>query len=67
MPNREQTGSRIAGINFLSDVPNNETPLLDQSPPLKSPMRVEVCFLKMVATSASEADLGEAYVNTKIG
>ena len=59
--------SRIAGFHYLSDAPNDSIPLSEQKPPINSPTHVEVGALKMVATAASEAELGAACANAKIG
>ena len=59
--------SRVAGFHYLSDKPNENAPMKEQTPPLNAPMHVEVSALKMVATAASDAELGAAYANTKLG
>ena len=57
--------SRVSCLHLLIDAPNDETLLSEQNPPLNSPTRAKLGILKMVATSASEAELGAAY-STKI-
>ena len=59
--------SRVASFHFLSDAPNKDMPLSEQNSQLNSPTHAEMGVLKLVATSASESELGAAYVNAKIG
>ena len=59
--------NRVTGFHYLSDKPNDNVPIKEQIPPLYAPTHAEVSILKIVATAASNAELGAAYVNTKLG